>query len=146
MKVCTPINIRYAETDKMGIVYHANYLLYFEDARTDFLKNIGVPYEEIETAGYLSPVFNVEINYGTPLHYGEAAVVRTRVIVNRPTKTVYAYEVFKEGQDMDHDKPCCTGKSTHCLVEAETFKPVSIKKVMPHLYERYSEILEPEEA
>ena len=46
MKVCTPITIRYAETDKMGVVYHANYLLYFEDARTHFLEVNGFPVQK----------------------------------------------------------------------------------------------------
>ena len=127
MRVCTPITIRYAETDMMGIVYHANYLLYFEDARTRFLEAIGFPYD------------------GAPLRYGDTAVVRTRVVSSRPTKTVYAYEVFREGQDLDVEKPCCTGRSTHCLVDAETFKPVSLKRAVPELYERYLEVLEPEE-
>ena len=57
----------------------------------------------------------------------------------------YAYEVFREGQDLDIEKPCCTGRSTHCLVDAETFKPVSLKRAVPELYERYLEVLEPEE-
>ncbi len=60
MRVCTPITIRYAETDMMGIVYHANYLLYFADARTRFLEAIGFPYAHIEQAGYLSPVTHFE--------------------------------------------------------------------------------------
>ena len=117
MRVCTPITIRYAETDMMGIVYHANYLLYFEDARTRFLEAIGFPYDHIEQAGYLSPVTHFECDYGAPLRYGDTAVVRTRVVSSRPTKTVYAYEVFREGQDLDVEKPCCTGRSTHCLVD-----------------------------
>ena len=79
MRVCTPITIRYAETDMMGIVYHANYLLYFEDARTRFLEAIGFPYDHIEQAGYLSPVTHFECDYGAPLRYGDTAVVRTRV-------------------------------------------------------------------
>ena len=56
MKVCTAIPVRYAETDKMAVVYHANYLLYFEDARTRFLEELGYPYARIEQAGYMSPV------------------------------------------------------------------------------------------
>lgn len=75
----------------MGIVYHANYLLYFEDARTRFLEAIGFPYDHIEQAGYLSPVTHFECDYGAPLRYGDTAVVRTRVVSSRPTKTVYAY-------------------------------------------------------
>lgn len=129
----------------MGVVYHANYLLYFEDARTAFLEAIGYPYARIEEAGFMSPVTHMECDYREPLRYGEGAVVRTRVVSSRPTKTVYAYEVFKEGQDMDADKPCCTGRSTHCLVDAATFKPVSLKRRVPELYERYAEALEPDE-
>ena len=143
MRVCTPITIRYAETDMMGIVYHANYLLYFEDARTDFLETIGYPYARLEEAGYLSPVVNVNVSYGAPLTYGDTAIVKTRVIESRPTKTVYAYEVYKQGQEIGIDKPCCTATSTHCVVDAKTFRPKSIKKVAPELYERYREVMEP---
>ena len=145
MRVCTPITIRYAETDMMGIVYHANYLLYFEDARTAFLEAIGFPYERIEKAGLVSPVVDLSVSFGEPLRYGDIATVRTRVVSSRPTKTVYAYEVFKQGQDPDTARPCCTGRSTHCLVDAETFKPVSVKRALPELYARYAEVIEPEE-
>lgn len=127
----------------MGIVYHANYLLYFEDARTEFLKAVGCPYSELEEAGFLSPVVNVNITYGAPLTYGDTAIVQTRVIESRPTKTVYAYEVYKQGQRIGVDKPCCTATTTHCVVDAETFRPQSIKKVAPKLYERYREVMEP---
>lgn len=145
MRVCTPITIRYGETDMMGIVYHANYLLYFEDARTAFLEAIGFPYSAIEEAGFISPVVSFSCDYGEPLRYGDVAVVRTRVVSSRPTKTVYAYEVFKQGQNLDTAKPCCTGRSTHCLVDATTFKPVSLKRSLPGLYARYAEVLEPED-
>lgn len=130
----------------MGIVYHANYLLYFEDARTAFLEALGFPYNLIEEAGYLSPVVSFTVDYGEPLHYGERAIVRTRIESSRPTKTVYAYEVFREGQNLNADKPCCTGHSTHCLVDAQTFRPVSLKRVLPELYARYEEVLEPADA
>ena len=145
MRVCTPITIRYAETDMMGIVYHANYLLYFEDARTAFLEAVGYPYKKIEEAGYLSPVVGFAVDYGEPLRYGDVAVVRTRVASSRPTKTVYAYEVFRQGQDLDTARPCCTGRSTHCLVDAKTFKPVNMKRAIPELYARYAEVHEPED-
>ena len=55
METSTEIEVRYAETDGMGVVYHANYLLYLEVARTDFLNKLGFPYADIEKAGYLSP-------------------------------------------------------------------------------------------
>lgn len=144
MRVCTPITIRYAETDKMGVVYHANYLLYFEDARSNFLETIGYPYRLIEEAGFVSPVVDLQISYGVPLRYGDKAIIRTRITSAKPTKTIYAYEVFKEGMDLDNDKPLCTGQSTHCLVEADSFRPVSMKRVTPRLYELYKQVEEPE--
>ena len=144
MRVCTPIKIRYAETDQMGIVYHGNYALYLEDARTHFLEEAGYPYERMEEAGYMSPVVDLSIHYGSPLRYGDTAIVRTRVIENKAAKTVYAYEIFREGMDLDHDTPLATAKSSHCVVGATTFKPVSIKKVMPDLYELYNSLVEPE--
>lgn len=141
----TKIRVRYAETDKMGVVYHANYLVYFEVARTEFLETLGQPYNKLEEAGYMSPVVDVRLSYGETLTYGDVAVVRTRVVKLTPVKTTYAYEVYKEGQTPGVDKPCCTGTSTHCLVDAKTFKPVSQKRVAPELYAAYQEVLEPQE-
>ncbi len=145
MQVRTPIKVRYGETDMMGVVYHSNYLLYFEDARTDFLEKIDFPYAKVEQAGYMCPIRNVEIDYRAPLRYGEDAFVETSIAKNAPTKTVYAHRVFREGMDPEHDKPLVTALITCCMVERDTFKPVSIKRVMPELYALYNDILEQQE-
>ena len=100
MRVCTPITIRYGETDMMGVVYHANYLLYFEDARTAFLEALGYPYARIEEAGLMSPVTHMECDYREPLRYGEGAVVRTRAVL--------------EAQGID-----CSGKAARRLRRAD---------------------------
>ena len=142
MKVYTAIPVRYAETDKMAVVYHANYLLYFEDARTRFLEELGYPYARIEQAGYMSPVVSFEVRYGEPLRYGDVAIVRTWVSESRGTKTTYSYEVFKQGDDVEVAKPCVTGTSTHCLVDSNTFKPVSIKRTLPELFDLYEQVCE----
>lgn len=143
MKLDVPITIRYAETDMMGVVYHANYLLYFEDARTKFLEAIDYPYERVEEAGYISPVVNVAIDYRVPLRYGEHAIVRTYVSELKATRTVFSYEVYCKGQNLETEKPHATGQTTLCLVQAGDFKPVSIKRVLPELYRKYQEVLEP---
>ena len=140
----TDIRVRYAETDQMGVVHHANYLLYFEDARTKFCEDMGFPYAELEASGYLSPVVSIECSYGASLVYGDVATVVTRVTEVRPAKLVYAYEIYRQGQMPGVDKPCATGRSTHCIVDAQTFKPVSMKRVAPELYARYCEVCEPE--
>lgn len=137
------IPIRYAETDKMGVVYHANYLIWFEIARTDFLKEIGIPYELLEKEGLMSPVIQAELNYGRPLHYGEVAVVTTRLVKLSSVRSTFAYEVWCEDQDRAAEKPCCTGHTSHCLVREGSFKPVSTKREAPKLYEAYQKALEP---
>lgn len=145
MQVRTPIKVRYAETDMMGVVYHANYLLYFEEARTDFLEKIGHPFTEFEKRGYLCPVYAVDLQYGEPLRYGEDAFVLTTVVENRPTKTKYLQQVFRAGADPAVDKPLVSGHVTACIVEKGSFKPISIKRHFPELYEYYSTIVSAEE-
>ncbi|MCL1796882.1 MAG: acyl-CoA thioesterase [Eggerthellaceae bacterium] len=139
----TKIKVRYAETDKMGVVYHANYLIWFEVGRTDFLEALGFPYHLFEEKGLMSPVVHAEINYATPVRYGETALVRTRLVELSGVKSVFQYEVFAEGADITTEKPCCTGKTVHCFVAEDTFKPLSIKKDTPELYQAYLEVLEP---
>lgn len=141
--VGTPIKVRYGETDMMGVVYHANYLLYFEDARIDFLDSLGFSYDErIEQAGYMSPIHAVEIHYHRPLHYGEQGFVRTSVAKNLPMRTVYHQQVFRVGDDAEHDRPLVDALITVCIVERATFKPASIKRTFEDLYSRYEEIKE----
>ena len=142
MRVCTKIQVRYGETDKMGIVYHGNYALYLEDARTEFLVEAGYPYKQMEDAGFMSPVVELHVRYGRPLQYGDTVIVRTRVVENKASRTRYAYEIFREGMDLDNDAPLATAESVHCVVDAETFRPVNIKRSLPELFDLYERIKE----
>ncbi|MCA9724830.1 MAG: hypothetical protein KC452_06005, partial [Kurthia sp.] len=63
------IEIRYAETDQMGVVYHANYVIWLEMGRTQLIKDLGFSVTELEDAGYVSPVMNVNISYKAALRY-----------------------------------------------------------------------------
>ncbi len=136
------IVVRYAETDKMGVVYHANYLIWFEVARSDFLEMIGQPYTLLEERGLLSPVLHASCDYGTPLRYGDTAVVRTRLVELGGVRTSFYYEVFREGDEGEDAKPCCTGLTRHCLVREGSFAPVAFKKNAPELYAAYQEVVE----
>ncbi len=141
MKSATEIVVRYAETDKMGIVYHANYLIWFEVARTEFLNKLGFPYEKLEEKGIMSPVIKVDIDYGKSFTYGDTAVVYTYISKNTPVRTEYSYEVYEIHDNPETDKPRVSGKTLHCLVDATTFKPLSIKRSAPELYQAYEEAL-----
>ncbi|MCL1798463.1 MAG: acyl-CoA thioesterase [Eggerthellaceae bacterium] len=143
MVIESTVKVRYAETDKMGVVYHANYLVWFEIGRTDFLEALGLPYHLFEEKGLMSPVVHAECDYATPLRYGETAVVRTRLVEATGAKSVFGYEVYRAGQDAETEHPCCSGRTVHCFVREGEFKPLSMKKAAPELYEAYCKVLEP---
>lgn len=145
MECWTEIEVRYAETDCMGVVYHANYLIYLEVARTEFLQKLGFPYSSIEQAGYMSPVLHVDASYRSPFRYGDTILVRTRVTKVSSVRTEVSYEMYLKGEDHSQAKPHFEGTTQLCLVERETFKTVSQKKVFPDLYAAYCEALEPEQ-
>ena len=143
MHVDTPIKVRYGETDMMGVVYHANYLLYFEDARIDFLDALDFSYsEQIEGAGFMSAIHAVEIQYKSPLRYGEEGFVRTTIAKNLPMRTVYHQRVYRAGSDPETEHPLVDALVTVCVVDRETFKPVNLKKTFAELYAKYDEVAE----
>jgi acyl-CoA thioester hydrolase len=140
MEFISEVEVRYSETDRMGIVYHSNYFAWFDIARCRLLEEIGYPYTSIEDAGYLCPVINAEISYGTPFKFGETATVYTRISKTTPVRTTYSYRIFLKGDNPETDKPRIEGSTTHCVVSADSFKPCSIKKAIPGLYDKYKEI------
>ncbi len=135
------VEVRYAETDKMGIVYHANYLVWFEIARTKFLEERGHPYVRYEEMGYACPVLHAECDYGEPLTYGDTAIVRVNVCQMTSVRVTFHYEVYRKG-DIG-ERPCCSGKTTHCFVHKDSLKPVSLRKVSGALVRMYEESLVP---
>ena len=73
------IRVRYAETDRMGLLHHANYLVYFEQARTELLRDLGLTYKDMEDAGFLLVVVKVEVRYKLPARYDDLLTIRTSV-------------------------------------------------------------------
>ena len=142
MRTITKIRVRYAETDKMAVVYHANYLIYFEVGRTDFLEQLGHNWASVEEEGFLSPVLEASIKYNSPLRYGDDAIVETWVSALKPTKVEFSYAVYASDSSKAAGKPSALGKTTHCIVDARTGKPQNMKKVTPGLYETYRAALE----
>ncbi|WP_439621498.1 acyl-CoA thioesterase [Gemmata sp.] len=91
------IRVRYAETDRMGLLHHANYLVYFEQARTELLRDTGVSYKDLEDKGFFLVVAKVEIKYRSPAHYDDVLTVRTTVVRTSPVRLEHQYQVFREG-------------------------------------------------
>jgi acyl-CoA thioester hydrolase len=126
------IQVRYAETDQMGVVYHANYIIWFELGRTRLIEELGFRYADMEQYGYLSPVLEVQASFKKPVRYGEKAFVRTWVEEYNGIRTVYHYQILNEQREL-----CVEGRTAHAVVKKETFKPVSLKKTFPEWHEAY---------
>ena len=92
-------HVRYAETDAMGVVHHAGYLVYFEEARSHYMRELGSGYANIEIDGFRLPVSEVGLRYVGSLRYGDIVNVRTWVEENKSRRIRFAYEVCKEGDD-----------------------------------------------
>ncbi|MCM3453793.1 acyl-CoA thioesterase [Heyndrickxia oleronia] len=128
----TDIQVRYAETDQMGVVYHANYLVWLELGRTKLIEDLGFKYADMENEGVLSPVVDIEISYKKPVRYGEVAKVKTWIEEYDGIRVVYGYEVLTEGGELS-----VIAKSKHVCVKKETFRPISIRKRFPDWHEAY---------
>ena len=92
----TTIRVRYAETDKMGVVYYANYLVWFEVGRTEWLRGRGWSYTEMEAGGVMLPVIGAQCEYLRSAKYDEAIVLRTTGVMHSAVRVEFLYEVIKE--------------------------------------------------
>lgn len=129
------IEIRYAETDQMGVVYHANYLVWMEIGRTALISELGFNYAGLEEKGYISPVIDLSIQYKKAMRYGQIAMVRTWVESHSKLKTAYGYEILHEDGSV-----AAKATSLHTLVKKENFRPYPLSKVDPDWDAKYLEI------
>ena len=91
------VRVRYAETDQMGLLHHANYLVYFEEGRTELLRAQGISYRDIEDQGFFLVLTKVQVRYKSPAYYDDLLTLRT--IVQRTTlvKIEHRYELSRGG-------------------------------------------------
>ena len=110
----------YHETDQMGVVHHANYPKWMEEARVAFLDSLGVSYRAMEEAGVLSPVVSLAVEYKRPARFDDELEVRLEVAYNFFNKT--------------RDELCATAHSAHCFMKDGRI--VSLQKALPDAHER----------
>src|SRR5437667_5787851 len=91
------IRVRYAETDRMGLLHHANYLVYFEQGRTELLRSLGVAYKDLEDQGYLLVLAKAEVRYRSPARYDDLLTLRTTVVRTTTVRIDHRYELFRDG-------------------------------------------------
>lgn len=107
------VRVRYAETDRMGLLHHANYLVYFEQARTELLRSRGKSYKDLEDQGYYLVVARAEVRYRAPAYYDDLLTIRTTVTRASPVRLEHRYEVLRDGHLI------CEGTTTLACVDAD---------------------------
>ena len=113
--------MRYQETDRMGIVYHANYLSYFELGRVEWLRNKGLDYARLEDSGVLLPVVNVSISYKAPASYDQLLSVETVLVKIGGASLVFQNKIYDENKRL-----LVEGNVTLVATDSSSFKPIKI--------------------
>ena len=120
--------VHYYETDKMGITHHSNYIRWMEEARIDFLKQIGWGYEEIESMGIISPVTSVECKYKSTTTFADEVYIDIWVEEFKGVKLKIRYNMQKsDGTSV------CEAVSEHCFINKEG-KIISLKREYPQIF------------
>lgn len=121
------LRVRYQETDKMGVVYHANYLNWFEIGRTEWVRHKGVSYSELEASGIFLPVVDLGVSYHKPAYYDDMVTIMTRLSEITPVRMMFEVQIMRE------DTLLVSGWTKHVWV-GERFKPIRLDKAAPEWY------------
>ena len=128
------ITARYQETDKMGVIHHSVYPIWFEVARTELIKSCGHPYSELEKRGLLLPLFRLEVDYIHPVFYDDLVNVNCRVHMLTKTRITLHYEISRADDDEEGKKLLCEGYTHHAFTNTD-LKPINITKEFLEVYE-----------
>ena len=115
----TTLRVRYAETDQMGVVYHGNYLAYFEAARGDMIRDFGLSYGDLEAAGIIMPVTEARLKYLRPVKYDALITLRSTIDTLPTRRLVVKAEVFDEA-----GKRCVEGHVELAFIDRHTGKTI----------------------
>lgn len=110
----TSYRVIYGDTDKMGVVYYANYLRWFERGRSEFLRECGVPYGEIEARGIHFPVVEVNCRYAQPARYEDLILIETRLDSVSRASLIFTYRILRS----EDEAPLATGSTKHACINA----------------------------
>ena len=130
MKSKINIQLRYSDTDQMGVIYHANYLSFFEQGRTKLLKDYGINYYDIEAKGIIFPVHDIKITYQNAIRIDEAITVITTIKEMSDVKIVFNHQIIN-----DDNERKAKGESTIVAVDKETFRIVKMSKRLKEVYQ-----------
>jgi acyl-CoA thioester hydrolase len=139
-----PVRVRYQETDKMAVVYHTNYITWFEIGRTEWIRQAGLSYKEIEDRGLLLPVVHLEASYLQPAKYDDWVTIFTRVSEISKVRLRFDYRVVlgdftQAGAAFAEDgepegKLLAKGSTLHGWIN-DDWKVVALDRKAPDIYE-----------
>ena len=133
----TTIRVQFFDTDKMQVMHHANYVRYFETARTECLRSEGISYSEMEKEDFQMPVLSVNVKYKEPAFYDELVVISCKI-----SKLSHAsMEIQYEMRSKETGRILATGSSRHGFTNRD-LRPIPLKKKLPHIYEIFQKIYE----
>lgn len=124
--------VRYEETDRMGIVYHSNYIVWFDMGRTEFLRALGYAYSDLEKEGVWLPIIEVGCTYKNPAKYDEEVTVETHIEELTRVKIRFGYKVYR-GEEL-----LVEGFTVQAFT-TDKLKPIGLNRVRPDIYKMLSD-------
>jgi acyl-CoA thioester hydrolase len=121
----------------MGIVHHSNYPVWYEVARTEFIKKVGITYTDMEKLGLTVPLIELQCRYLSPAFYEDELIVEVNLVTATNVKLEFRYKIYRKGED----KPINTGMTMHAIVD-HNMKPMNFKKQFPDIYNRFLNAIE----
>ena len=122
----TEIRVRYQETDNMGVVYYANYLVWFEVARTEYLRALGITYRELEKDGFYLMVAEVNCKYRSPARYDDIVRIQTWISEMKNSSLTFEYKISAD------ERLLAAGSSVHVFTN-KAGKPVRMPEIIKNL-------------
>ncbi len=120
MPVTTEVRVRYAETDQMGIVYYANYLVWFEIGRVELLRALGLAYSQLETDHQcILPVVSASCRYRSPARYDDEILIETRPALLRGAVIKFAYRILRKAPEGAEPKLLAEGETVHVVCDGQ---------------------------
>ncbi len=134
MSVTTEVRVRYAETDQMGIVYYANYLVWFEIGRVELLRALGFSYSLLEREHQcILPVIEARCRYRSPARYDDRILIETRPAMLRGSVLKFAYRILRKAPEGEEPTLLAEGETVHVVCDGELNKTTLPEKYVSAL-------------
>lgn len=124
--------VRFNETDPLGIVWHGNYIKYFEDGREAFGRKYGISYLDVQAAGYTTPIVKTTCEHKKSLRYGETGRIETSLVDTAAAKMIFLFKIYNEQNEL-----VCTGETTQVFVDDKG----DLSLTYPYFFEKWKAAL-----